>query len=172
MQYLNGDVEVQTPSKVEGHAKLSDVEGGRVRPQDKVGNDWADWFVDKGALQYELQEGTSNNPALKRWIADWSVSRHKKYVDFRVKIDNVIVAVLKTETAERQKRKEVKTWLQGYDDEILSFNMKHNTSLAQSLRTCAKQQDPDCPPKIRPQARCRRLFCGASQDHLPVISKF
>eukprot|EP00973_Karenia_brevis_P065295 9069504-Karenia_brevis.AAC.1 len=29
-------------TKVKGHAKSSDVKSGRVRPEDKIGNDWAD----------------------------------------------------------------------------------------------------------------------------------
>ena len=43
----------QTLTKVKGHATEEQVNKGLVRPCDKSGNDWADDFANRGALQHE-----------------------------------------------------------------------------------------------------------------------
>ena len=41
----------QVLTKVKGHATAAQVEEGRVKPEDKEGNDWADSFAERGAKQ-------------------------------------------------------------------------------------------------------------------------
>lgn len=118
---LERGVHTQAVSKVRGHATKEQVEAGTVRACDKCGNDWADTFADKGALQDRDVMLGSVFYGSKGHVAAWFVKRQKAYVTFLSKVQTVIVAVLKVEKEERQRRKAVKTLLQGYGDDILAM---------------------------------------------------
>ena len=56
---------------VKGHVTSEHVEASTVTLVDKDGNDWADFFVDKGAVHYEGCDPEGPHSKLKAGLAKW-----------------------------------------------------------------------------------------------------
>ena len=105
----------QALTKVKGHATQAQVEEGAVREADKVGNDWGDSYVERGARQ-QLNSRYGEVAFDVKWmLAAWLHKRQRRYVDFVHKVQKMIGAVIKAEQDERERRKRVETLAAGYD---------------------------------------------------------
>lgn len=105
----------QMLTKVKGHATESHVVEGKVRAEDKDGNDWADTYAERGAKQ---QEGITYGDAkfdAKFVLAGWLHKRHGRYVKFMSMVQKSMAAVIKAEQDERERRKKVQDMLAGHD---------------------------------------------------------
>lgn len=114
---LQRGLDNQKLSKVKGHATRKQVEEGTVVEAHKEGNDWADWFADKGARQHTefISHGAEQNEL--GLLAKWMKSFQEKCVDLMTRIHGMIAAVLIAEKAERKHRKAVQCIASGFDGE-------------------------------------------------------
>lgn len=94
-------------TKVKGYAKAEHIERGEATVATKEGNDWADHYATKGIKQHQ-------EVAVK--TAKWLKGRQEDYAKLMGRIQNVSVAVLKSEKEERKRRRVLPTALKGYDD--------------------------------------------------------
>ena len=82
-------------TKVKGHATEQDVEEGRVRVGDKIGNDASDKLATDG-----IQGHGVHIVALSNWLA----ARHRAYCRFMVQVHMFIIHVMEADKEERDRR--------------------------------------------------------------------
>ena len=85
-------------TKVKGHATEQQVEEGKVRTEDKEGNDNADQAADQGVNQHARG---------LRGMVEWIQQRQKKYIEVMSEIQAMIIEVLKEQ--EEKAKEEKKT---------------------------------------------------------------
>jgi hypothetical protein len=83
-------------TKVKAHATREDIEAGKTTAVHKLGNDRADHGATLGTMA--IYEGLLG-------LSTWMTTRSERYGKFMHKIHCMIVAVLKAEKKERQRRK-------------------------------------------------------------------
>ena len=92
-----------------GYATLRMVYGSVVTERNKLGNDKADEYADKGNLKHG-----SSQVQVMQWLA----KRQQEYCSLVKKIHDVIAAVLGEEKEERERCKEIDDLVKGYDGSI------------------------------------------------------
>ena len=83
-------------TKVKGHATSQMVEDGKVKPEDKNGNDEADDSADRGAEK--LQPGLAG-------IAGYYARKHHAYKDMMKEVHKFIIDVKRSDKEKREKKK-------------------------------------------------------------------
>ncbi len=98
--------------KVKGHATAEMVEQGKVKPEDKAGNDSSDTYATKG---------TNEHGSHTIELANWFRIRQSRYANFIKDVQTIIIEVLKAEKIERMARRAATKMLQGFDDTIYAM---------------------------------------------------
>ena len=109
----------QALGKVKAHASEEDVVQGKVRRQDKLGNDWADDLAERGALRIGSHEAQDVDRRTRQTIsivlAQWMKQRHAAYRAFMLRIQVMIARVLQAEKQEREAKKKADAFVLGFN---------------------------------------------------------